>query len=685
MKGRNQRVADRTKNALADKAYLSKDNPLAEQNDGLRAVEKHQHALLMEPPSWETQYNCGVAAHHDGKLNQAVLHYAAAIRHNPALAEAHFNMAHALSELNRFAEAEAAYKTVLDLQPSNAAAAYNLGLLYQSAGRYAQAINAFQQSLKLQPDHARALNNIGVIWRAQDKLGRARVCFERALNIDPNLVEALYNLGITLHRSDEFASAQAFYRQALFLKPDYAPARWLHKLGLPMLYASEAEIHAQRNRFTENLNELIENTPLHTPEEKRHALEGISASTNFFLQYQGMDDLELQKKYGHFVAAVMAANYPRWSSPRPIPRPTAAGSRIRLGYVSSCMYAHTIGIFLMGWLEKSDRRDFEIFCYHLGDRTDPMTAQLRGLADHFFHFPHNVAAAAAQIESDNLHILVHTDIGMNPVTLLLAGLRLAPVQCKGWGHPVTTGLPTIDYYLSSDMMEPDQAERFYSEKLIRLPNLALNYTPPPLPGTPKTKGQFGIPHGRVMYLSTQSLFKYLPQHDDIYPRIAREVPDALFVFIAHGNAGVTGKLKRRLSQAFEKEGARAELIFVPRLTHADFLGLNLAADVLLDTLEWSGGKTTLEAIACDLPVVTCPGRFMRGRHAYAFLKRMGLKETMAVDKDEYVRIAVHLGRDALFRTQVRDRIRRTKSMLFNDASVVQALEAFYRRVCASGI
>ena len=203
------------------------------------------------------------------------------------------------------------------------------------------------------------------------------------------------------------------------------------------------------------------------------------------------------------------------------------------------MRAHTVGQFLLGWLEGHQRDRFEIFCYHIGSETDALTDRMRAHADVFHQIGGHLETAAARIAADNLHLLVYTDIGMNALASQLAALRLAPVQCKGWGHPVTTGLPTIDYYLGSDLMEPDDAATHYSETLMRLPNLALNYTPAPLPGQPKTRADLGLREDAFVYLNSQSLFKNLPQHDDIYPRIAREVPNARFVFIAHSRPGVT--------------------------------------------------------------------------------------------------------------------------------------------------
>lgn len=250
---------------------------------------------------------------------------------------------------------------------------------------------------------------------------------------------------------------------------------------------------------------------------------------------------------------------------------------------------------------------------------------------------------------------------------------------QGLGHPVTTGLPSIDYYLSSDLMEPDDATAHYSETLVRLPNLALHYTPPPLPARPLARPDLGLRADAFVYLNSQSLFKNLPQHDDLYPRIAREVPRAQFVFISHSRPAVTARFRDRLARAFDAHGLPADRFchFTRRLDFQGFLSLNLASDALLDTLEWSGGKTTLEALGCGLPVVTCPGRFMRGRHAFAMLRMMGISRTVAADKDEYVRIAVRLAHDPHLLAEMRSEIAGRRDRLYRDTAFIGALEDFY--------
>jgi FkbM family methyltransferase len=178
------------------------------------------------------------------------------------------------------------------------------------------------------------------------------------------------------------------------------------------------------------------------------------------------------------------------------------------------------------------------------------------------------------------------------------------------------------------------------------------------------------------------LFKLLPQHDDIYPRIASETDHARFVFLAHKDAEITDKFVKRLSRAFSTHGLRCEdyCHMLPRQHFPDFLGLNRVCDVLLDSIDWSGGKTTLEAISCGLPVVTLPGKMMRGRHAFSMLRIMGIDATVAKDKADFVRIAAGLCRNRAYHAKIRRQINDNKTKLYADKACIRALEAFYRTV-----
>ncbi len=643
------------------------------------AARIFQMVLDRDPGDALAYYNCGIAHYFLGEFERAVHCYKNALVYLPDWIEAYHNLGQAFEAQNNLPQAVAAYEAVLQRKPDYFHSAYRLSLLHRRTGDDQKAMAAIQVAVKARPDSAEALCTMGMLFRERNRFDEALVCLDQALSIDPDLPQALYNKGVVLQKTGEFALGADLYARAVTADPSFAPAKWLHHLCLPMIYGSPEEIEAHRTRFRHGLDRLIASTPLETDEHRIHALKGVETTTNFYLQYQCRNDLNLQRRYGQFVCKVMQANYPHWTRPLRMP-PLDRGTRIRIGYVSTFMYDHTIGTFLSGWLEHHDRDKFEIHGYHVGRKVDHLTRTIQGRCCHFHYCAGDMQSAARRIHQDGLHLLVFSDIGMAPITLQLAAMRLAPIQCKGWGHPVTTGLPTVDYYLSSDLMEPADARDHYSETLVRLPNLALCYTPPRLPSAPKSRRDLELPEDRFIYLSTQSIFKYLPQHDDIYPMIAKKVPLACFVFLGNESQSATGKFKARLERAFAAFGMNSDRYchFSKRLNFSDFLSLNMAADVLLDSLEWSGGKTTLEGLSSGIPVVTLPGRFMRGRHAYAMLKMMGMNETIAGDKRQYCDIAARLAADPEFFTHVKRHIALNRHKLYRDQSVAAALESFYR-------
>jgi predicted O-linked N-acetylglucosamine transferase (SPINDLY family) len=253
------------------------------------------------------------------------------------------------------------------------------------------------------------------------------------------------------------------------------------------------------------------------------------------------------------------------------------------------------------------------------------------------------------------------------------------VQCCSWGHPVTSGFPTIDYFISSDLMEPAGAAAHYSEQLIRLPNLSICYEPAAVPALAIDRAEFGLRESAVVYWCAQSLPKYLPQYDGVFARIATEVPDCQFTFIEFGGgAGVTELFRARLQRAFGAVGLDAgnHCVFLPRLAPDRFVAAIGLSDVVLDSIGWSGCNSILEGLVHNLPIVTLAGELMRGRHAAAILQMMEVGGTTAGSVEAYVSIAAQLGRDKARRIAISAEIAANKHRLYRDRDCILALEAF---------
>jgi predicted O-linked N-acetylglucosamine transferase (SPINDLY family) len=379
---------------------------------------------------------------------------------------------------------------------------------------------------------------------------------------------------------------------------------------------------------------------------------------------------------------VLAATEPA----APLAARPARGERIRVGIVSGFFCQHTIfKLFLEGWLSQLDRERFEVIGFHTGRTADAQTRRAAGWCDRFVQGPRQAAAWRAAVSDAALHVLLYPEVGMDPIAGRLAAQRLAPVQCVAWGQPETTGMPTIDYFLSSELMEPRDGDAHYTETLVRLPQLGLCYLPEPLPALQLDRAALGLHPTAPVFWSGQALYKYRPLYDTVFPCIAASVGACQFVFIGFAKSqAVTAVFRERLGVAFAAFGMDAGqyCVVLPPMSPERFVAAVGVADVVLDTPGWSGGKSTLDCLAQDPAIVTLPGRFMRGRHTDAILRRIGCEATVAGSVDEYVAIAARLGRDAAWRTQVRQAVARGKARAFGDLDYMRGLEAFLAEAVA---
>jgi predicted O-linked N-acetylglucosamine transferase (SPINDLY family) len=367
-----------------------------------------------------------------------------------------------------------------------------------------------------------------------------------------------------------------------------------------------------------------------------------------------------------------------------MPEPPRPDEPVRVGIVSGFFLQHSNWkIPIKGWLSQLDRRRFRIFGYHTGTQYDGQTEAASGLCERFVQGPLSLDGWRNTILADRPHVLIYPEVGMNPVAARLAAQRLARVQCNSWGHPDTSGFPTLDYYLSSDLMEPPGGQEHYTEQLVRLPNLSIYYEPLDVAPAKVGRTELGFRAGATVFWCGQSLYKYLPQYDGVFGRIALAAPDCQFAFIQHPKGtNVTELFRRRLDRAFTAVGLSAEdhCVFLPRLDHAKFVAAIGQADIFLDSIGWSGCNSTLESLPHDLPVVTMAGDLMRGRHGAAILAMMGVTQTVAETVDGYVSIAVRLARDIEWRMAIKRRITAAKHHVYRDRSCISALEKFLIRV-----
>lgn len=580
--------------------------------------------------------------------------------------------------LGRVDQVESCLRQAIRLDPGFHEAAFRLGETLAYLGKLSEAIEVFSRLCAVLPQGTDIWLKLGQAQEAAGKHAEALVSYQRAAEIAPSNAAAHAGLGNLRYFLGEYDEAVADYGRALAADPLSLKAALGFHLSLPLIYRDMNHLRQSRQRYHEGLDEIIARSAGYRT--RPTLIDELQWSNGFYLAYQGMNDKDLQRRFGDFFTDMARTALPQFF--QDTPRRATGGRRLRVGYASHFFHTHTVSYYFSGWIKHADRDRFEIFVYHIDPIIDGESRSLAASCDLYRPATGSIAAIANIIRSDQLDVLVYPAIGMYPKELWLAALRLAPVQCAAWGHPVTTGLPNIDYFLSADAMEPVGGEAHYRENLVRLDGIGVHCERPE-PARDATRAQFGLPDDRRLYLCPQSLFKIHVDTDELFVGITVRDAHALILFFEDYKAPVNEAFRQRMRSAFSACGldADASLRFLPRLGHADYLRVNLLADVMLDTPHWSGGRTSLDAFAAGLPVVTLSGEFSRGRQTYGMLHEMDMSELIAHDNEEYAARAVSIASDRALRDGLSARItERAPGSIFADECAVRSLEDFLRSV-----
>ena len=312
--------------------------------------------------------------------------------------------------------------------------------------------------------------------------------------------------------------------------------------------------------------------------------------------------------------------------------------RLRIGFLSANLRTHTIGRLFGGLIGGLDPARFETILFRRPQQADELSRAIDASVARVVPLSTQLDEAQREIAACELDVMFYPDIGMDMATFSLAFARLAPVQCVSWGHPLTTGIPSIDYFLSWAGAEPADADRHYSERLIRLRSFPTCYRQPQFDPTRVRREHFGLPPDRRLYLCLQTLFKFHPAFDAALGAILRGDPKGIVVLIEGQRRRWRQLLVERFRRSFPDVADRIR--FVTPLGNEDYLAMTALGDVILDPPFFGGGNTTLEALAAGRPVVTLPGPYLRSRLTHGFLRQIGATQGVARDITEYSRLAL---------------------------------------------
>ena len=595
----------------------------------------------------------------DGEFEGALRLYREALRAKPDYAKAHLNIGNALRAWGRTEEAASALRKALQCSPDYVPARFNLGALLAASGELADAERELREALRLQPDFADAAVVLADVLESAGRPAEAESELRRAVEIRPGYAGAWLNLGLLHLHQSRFDEAEDALLRARAADPSLAAV----DSAFGTLYLRAGRVAEATRAF----RQALERDPT-----MREAQSALLFSLNLAAELDATAVFQEHVRIGKELERAVGPRFSDWPNPHDPQR------RIRVGYVSGDFGGHAVGMFMLPVLEHHDRGQFEIHCYHNKWAVHELTLVLRRSVEHW----HDIAGAdddavSQSIRTDGIDILVdlsgHTD--RNRLTVFAR--HPAPLQVTWLGYLNTTGLAAMDYRICDRYSDPQGAERYHTERLLRLPHSQWCYAPQH--DIPVVQRPHAGQADAIVFGSFNQYAKISDACLDLWCRILDRIPEATLV--------VLGVPSGRTQEAFRDRVARrridpSRVVVDDRKSILEYFAAIANVDIALDTLPYNGATTTLDTLWMGVPLVALRGDRGIARGGYSILQTLGLPELTASSPDEYVDTNVRLARDPAWRRSLRStlRSRLAASPLMDSVGFVRDLEAAYRQI-----
>ncbi|CAN0159173.1 unnamed protein product [Ascophyllum nodosum] len=689
-----------------------------------------------------------------GRMNdwgsEALLWFERALRLDSSDAAVTLEYAVALHRLGREEEAERGYKQVIAMEKSSQGGARdlarcNLASLLHERGDLEGAVKGYRALLRDSPRSAIVLNNLGtVLLSLEEGHQEGLAMLDEALSLEPSNVEIMMNVGLQSQDSGDLDRARTLYLRRKWKRNDGLAVR--RAIMLPPVMLSEDEIDREKARLAQAVEDLIHrDPPLVIPDPVR-GLERVQ----FYLVYRGGNHRELQQNIArmHTLASPMILSVSPALQDIGRVKPSSGANTVstttgfdglesgiratktlplRVGFVSKFFGdEEPHGMLLEGIIRHLPREHFHVTVCPIAHPKARLSPVLADAADEVVKLPGKLRASKKILGELMLDVLVYADMNSEPISHFLGFSRLARVQAAFWGNPITTGIPSIDYFISAEVMEPQnrtmlsENDEAYSEQVVLLGGQGIWYEQPiraqslgrdspAIRGMKKAelrrhlKSKLGLEEDSLVYMCPQSLFKLRPAFDLVLRDIIQAFADrphqessatstgikasrkAYVVLIEGRRKRWTEELWRRLEASVPEIISQAYRAKQTTSAGAAFHSLLASADVLLHPFPFGGSKTAADGLSLGVPVVAMEGSALPGRMAYSLYRTMGLDGPMnsgccvARDREGYVQLAVRLGRDARYRRWAGDLIDRRSEVLWDRREVVLGWARFLAR------
>ena len=532
---------------------------------------------------------------------------------------------------------------------------------------YLKAQDCLYKILELYPENLSALINLSLCYFDNKNFEQAELILKKIIKIKINEPNAILMLLNVLEKQDKVNEIIKYIN--LGIKEKLLDESWLisEKIVLPMIFKDKDDAKSSRNRLDQNLNEILNS-------KKKISLDinnQLLKPPQFQLSYDEYDNLEINKKCVKFFRKI----YPQINKINLIQ--SSKNSKIKLAFVSEFLTSHTIGKLFKGIILNLDKSKFDIILFHTHKTKkgtiydDFIKAEKNNLIKNYT-LPKNFEEKVDFVKNKNIDILFYPEIGMSLELYFLSYVKLAKKQITSWGHPETTGNESIDYFLTSKLLESPNSEKNFSEKLLYTNDLPMYYY------TPVVKdilSENEISKNNI-YSCPQTLFKIHPEFDEALGRILNKDKKGVLYFIKDVDKTYYKKLLERFKKNKHLDLNRIK--FIDGLTWEGYINHCGKASVLLDPFYFGAGNSFHESMYYGTPSVTKPTKYTKSRLVLGAYKQMGLENPPVVNTSEdYADLAVKLANDTKLLDIKKHYSKKAQEKLYESKSIINDLEKIF--------
>jgi predicted O-linked N-acetylglucosamine transferase (SPINDLY family) len=539
--------------------------------------------------------------------------------------------------------------------------------------------------------------NCAVLSSNQGDLDAARRELTEAIAVNPDFSAAFVNLGGVLERQGHPAEAMAHWNAVLARLSGLTGASIQCKLTAlkqaGRMLGEKQELELAEQAMAESLSldpadhEVIEQWasirltqckwPAITPLERLDAASAVGGMHPLTAAAYTDDPFFQLALAGAYVEAAVDER-PGGASDRRAASIDLKGRRLRVGYVSSDLRDHAVGYLMAELFEVHDREKIEVFAYYCGrpSAAEALHGRIKASVEHWRDIRTlSDDEAAALIAGDEIDILVDVNGHTRDARTAVFARRPAPIQVNWLGFPGTMGTPYHHYVIADDWIAPEGSERWFSERVLRLPCYQPNDRKRKVADQRPSRAQAGLPEDAFVFCCFNGAQKISRFTFERWLRILTGAPGSVLWLLES-----TPETHERLRAYAEARGvARERIVFAPKMANPAHLARYPLADLFLDTAPYGAHTTASDALWMGVPVLTLSGRSFASRVCGSLVRSAGLPELVCEDPEIYVAEAIALAAEPGRVAGLKARLEagRGDCVLFDMELLVERLEGLY--------